>query len=142
MSTNIPLSPHEHVIADLSKMLADRDWVAASNEDFSALDDVARFMFDTSAHIEKPVNISELLDELITKTRPAARLETPAPNYSLDDQLAAQLAARDWIAVTADDVAALDALKREIFETRIFVEPVISFEAMLVQFISRNTPQA
>jgi hypothetical protein len=208
MSRDVPLSPHQHVTSDLTKMLADRDWAPESEEDYSALNDAVLFMFDASAHVEKPLSIQDLLDELIAKTRPAALPETsysiehrlaannlarmlstrgwdveseeddsalhalvryifdttasfekpsniedllsefmlktrlPKQSYSIDDQLAAKLAERNWVPVTAADVAALDALSREIFETRIFVEPVLSFEAMLTQFIAKNTPPA
>ena len=142
MSKNIPLSPHANVVADMTKMLADRNWSPESEDDYSALNDAVLFMFDASAHVEKPLSIQDLLDEIIAKTRPVVLAETPTPSYSIDDQLAAKLAERNWVPVTAADVAALDALSREIFETRVFVEPVLSFEAMLTQFIAKNTPPA
>jgi hypothetical protein len=66
----------------------------------------------------------------------------PEPSYSIDAQLAEQLATRNWFPRTAADVAALDALSREIFETRISVESAFSFDAMLAQFIDRAAKPA
>ncbi|MCI4659542.1 hypothetical protein [Cryobacterium zhongshanensis] len=136
MSTDVPLSPHELLTNDLSKMLSARGWDAESEADYSALNDVVQYIFDTNIYLENPASTEDLLSELMLKTR------LPEPRYSIDAQLAAQLAARNWIPRTAADVAALDALSREIFETRISVEPVLSFDAMLAQFIDRTTPTA
>jgi len=129
-------SPHKLFVADLTKMLAARNWVPESNADLAAVNDLALFVYESSVYLQATVSTEALLDTLIAKTRPVTTAES---SYSIDDQLVAELAARNWLAVTDADVAALSVLKKEIFETRIFVDPATSFELMLQTFIARNT---